>query len=143
MRAYIQGPKLTQIRFYMKYVSFTCQIESLRGTHFFMFFVTLPHLATYIFLIFPWMNQNWVHESILAWLSTHFHQVFWIRWDEIWTHNLLNCDLSPLTTRPDFRPPNPSLTKIIEKVKNKTNLSALHSNENSFKCEVQFSTLLL
>ncbi len=39
-------------------------------------------------VVVPWMNQNWVQESILAWLLTHFHLVFWIRRDEIWTHNL-------------------------------------------------------
>ncbi len=34
-----------------------------------VFFVGLLHLANCIFLIFPWMNQNWVQESILAWLN--------------------------------------------------------------------------
>jgi len=49
------------------------------------FFFGVPHLATYIIFLFNHsMNQDWVHELILAWLWHHFHLVL----DEIWTHNL-------------------------------------------------------
>jgi len=35
----------------------------------FIFIFGVPHLATYIFFLFDyWMNQDWVQESILAWL---------------------------------------------------------------------------
>jgi len=45
----------------------------------------VPCLATCIFFLFNyWMNQDWVQESILAWLWHHFHLVL----DEIWTHDL-------------------------------------------------------
>ena len=41
-------------------------------------------LATYIFCLFiGWMNQDWVQESILAWLWHRLHLVL----DEIWTHD--------------------------------------------------------
>ncbi len=34
----------------------------------------MPHLATCIFILFNYcMNQDWVQESILAWLWNHFH----------------------------------------------------------------------
>ncbi len=44
-------------------------------------FFAVPHLATCIFPVFNTINQNWVHESILAWLWPHFHVVLWMRWD--------------------------------------------------------------
>jgi len=38
------------------------------------FFFLVPHLATCIFFLFNyWINQDWVQESILAWLRHHFH----------------------------------------------------------------------
>ncbi len=41
---------------------------------FFKYFFGEPHLATCIFILFNYcMNQDWVQESILAWLWHHFH----------------------------------------------------------------------
>ncbi len=51
------------------------------------FFLSVCPIWLPIFLYFPWVNQNWVQESILAWLLTHFRLVFWLRRDRIWTHN--------------------------------------------------------
>ncbi len=63
-------------------------IRSFYKSFYLLFLSVCPIWLPIFFLIFPWMNQNWVQESILAWLLTHFHLVFLIRQDEIRTHNL-------------------------------------------------------
>jgi len=47
------------------------------------------------------MNQNWVQESILAWLWPHFHLVFWMRQDQ--NTQTFDHESSSLTTRPVWR----------------------------------------
>ncbi len=48
------------------------------------------------------MNQNWVQGLILEWLWLHFHLGIWMR--RVSNPQLLDCQSSLLTTRPDFRP---------------------------------------
>jgi hypothetical protein len=69
-----------------------------------MFFVGLPHLATYIFLIFPWMYQNWVQESTLAWLFNPFPSSILDKMRQDLNPQPSDRESSPLTTRPDSRP---------------------------------------
>ncbi len=60
--------------------------------------------APFGYLYFPnfQMNQNWVHQSFLAWFWHYFHLVYWMRQDLNRQH--INYQLNSLTTRPDWRP---------------------------------------
>jgi len=52
----------------------------------FLIFWRAPFGYLYIYFFFIWgLNQDWVHQSILAWLWNYFHLVL----DEIQTHDLL------------------------------------------------------
>jgi hypothetical protein len=69
-----------------------------------MFFVGLPHFATYIFRIFS-MNEPELGARInpgMAYNINHFHQVIWIRQDS--NPQPLDRESSSLTIRPDLRP---------------------------------------
>jgi hypothetical protein len=62
-----------------------------------MFFVGLPHLATYIFLVFS-TNEPELGAGIdpgMALNVDHFHLVFWPRFEP------LDRESSSITTRPD------------------------------------------
>jgi hypothetical protein len=69
-----------------------------------VFFVGLPHLGTYIFLIFS-TNEPELGAGInpgMVLNVDHFHLVFWIRQDL--NSQPLDCESSWLTTRLDLRP---------------------------------------
>jgi hypothetical protein len=69
-----------------------------------MFFVGLPHLATYIFLIFS-INEPELGAGIdpsMAFDINHFHLIYWKRRDS--NPQPLDHVSSLLTTRPDLRP---------------------------------------
>ncbi len=53
-------------------------------------FVNTFWCAPFGYLYFSTINQNWVQESILAWLWPHFHLVYWMRQDwKLRTNNIL------------------------------------------------------
>ncbi len=100
----------TKVRYKLVYTFFSISyfkfyIKQLFFFPFPFFFPLLP-LPKQCFWCTPFrylmyqVNQNWVQDSILAWLCPHFHQVVWMRQDS--NPQPFHRDSSFLTTRPNW-----------------------------------------